>query len=514
MALNEDDQMQAVFISTRTPVEIDPVSGNEVPPGSLPEEVRDDIPAQLSEGEYVVPADVLRFYGIKFFEDLRENAKIELARMEAEGRIGGEPVEPTQQGDLTAEEMAEIEKMTMAVGGFSTQQPTQSTQPDPYQQQQMMYRQGAPVAMGNAGYDEGGQVRGYNSSSVVTSPPPPVAPPPPVTPVPANTQAQLDFSQFGAGFSFSPQAQDNLEQISQASFPEPEFTPVTMYGPNNGKPVVEAKTLEQYNKLLAEGYTLTPPVIDNDNGGGGEDQDPPDPTAWADDLDFTDTDAMNALVDEYLAVAKGEKEADGKLPGFLGAATQGIDKLQGVARSYALANMVEIFDPEEAERMRKKIDAVPKEGIFKIVPEGLYNGTQITSLLKSKFGATAGDILSSFGLRKYGKTYGSPANVLPDDATPNVSVTASEDSQGNTVITADNESSQAAGSALQNLQDNKSTYLETAAETGGESNVAATQQNIDDLETALSAGSQNPSGTISLKEGGLASKTKKKKNKK
>ena len=37
----------------------DPVSGNPIPNGSMAEEVRDDIPAQLSEGEYVVPADVL-----------------------------------------------------------------------------------------------------------------------------------------------------------------------------------------------------------------------------------------------------------------------------------------------------------------------------------------------------------------------------------------------------------------------------------------------------------------------
>ena len=29
---------------------VDPVSGNDVPPGSTQEEVRDDIPAQLSEG--------------------------------------------------------------------------------------------------------------------------------------------------------------------------------------------------------------------------------------------------------------------------------------------------------------------------------------------------------------------------------------------------------------------------------------------------------------------------------
>jgi hypothetical protein len=92
-----DEQMDAVFKSSRT--EVDPVSGNEVPPGSLPEEVRDDIPAMLSEGEYVVPADVLRFYGVKFFEDLRAQAKMGLAEMEANGRIGGEPIEE-ETGDV------------------------------------------------------------------------------------------------------------------------------------------------------------------------------------------------------------------------------------------------------------------------------------------------------------------------------------------------------------------------------------------------------------------------------
>jgi len=71
----------------------DPVSGNEIPPGSLAKEVRDDIPAQLSEGEYVVPADVVQYYGVKFFEELRAEAKRGLAEMEATGRIGGEPIE-------------------------------------------------------------------------------------------------------------------------------------------------------------------------------------------------------------------------------------------------------------------------------------------------------------------------------------------------------------------------------------------------------------------------------------
>jgi len=71
---------------------VDPISGNDVPPGSLPVEVRDDIDAKLSEGEYVVPADVVRFFGVKLFEDLRAEAKMGLQKMNEDGRIGGEPV--------------------------------------------------------------------------------------------------------------------------------------------------------------------------------------------------------------------------------------------------------------------------------------------------------------------------------------------------------------------------------------------------------------------------------------
>lgn len=88
-----DKEMEAVFKSSRAGV--DPVSGNDVPIGSTPEEVRDDIPAQLSEGEYVVPADVVRYYGVKFFEDLRTEAKTGWMQMEQNGRVGGEPIAPS-----------------------------------------------------------------------------------------------------------------------------------------------------------------------------------------------------------------------------------------------------------------------------------------------------------------------------------------------------------------------------------------------------------------------------------
>ena len=79
----------------------DPVSGNPIPIGSTAENVRDDIPAQLSEGEYVVPADVVNYWGIKLFEDLRAAAKIGFLRMEATDRLGGEPVDEDPQPDTT-----------------------------------------------------------------------------------------------------------------------------------------------------------------------------------------------------------------------------------------------------------------------------------------------------------------------------------------------------------------------------------------------------------------------------
>ena len=104
MAISE--QMEMAFGDQP---EVDPVSGNEVPTGSLPEEVRDDIPAQLSEGEYVVPADVVRFFGVKFFEDLRTEAKTGFNAMEANGRIGGEPIGMEMGGDELPFDISELQ---------------------------------------------------------------------------------------------------------------------------------------------------------------------------------------------------------------------------------------------------------------------------------------------------------------------------------------------------------------------------------------------------------------------
>lgn len=136
---------------------IDPESGNEVPPGSLPEEVRDDIPTMLSEGEYVVPADVTRYYGVKFFESLRDNAKVDLAEMQENGRIGGQPI-PEDDDDLTEDEMRLLDEvMGMNQGGMVNPQANQQMQMNnpipsvaPQQQQPMptSYNQPSGMAVG------------------------------------------------------------------------------------------------------------------------------------------------------------------------------------------------------------------------------------------------------------------------------------------------------------------------------------------------------------------------------
>ena len=100
---------------------VDPVSGNDVPPGSTQEEVRDDIPAQLSEGEFVFPADVVRYIGLENLMRMRQEAKQGLAQMEAMGQMGNSEEAsmpdnlPFDMYDLEVED--EQDELNFAVGG-------------------------------------------------------------------------------------------------------------------------------------------------------------------------------------------------------------------------------------------------------------------------------------------------------------------------------------------------------------------------------------------------------------
>ena len=111
---------------------VDEESGNEVPSGSLREEVRDDIPAQLSEGEFVFPADVVRYYGLEKLMQMRQEAKAGLARMEAMGQMGNADEAtlpddlPFTIDDLDMEDEEEYNnRQEFAVGGLAA--PLQNT---------------------------------------------------------------------------------------------------------------------------------------------------------------------------------------------------------------------------------------------------------------------------------------------------------------------------------------------------------------------------------------------------
>ena len=116
---------------------VDPVSGNEVPVGSLPEEVRDDVDAKLSPGEFILPADVVRFIGLERLMKMRDEAKKGIQRMSDIGQMGnadevGEESNSTYEDDGFESEIDDIlgevenennggdvnDQMKMAFGGY------------------------------------------------------------------------------------------------------------------------------------------------------------------------------------------------------------------------------------------------------------------------------------------------------------------------------------------------------------------------------------------------------------
>lgn len=88
---------------------------NDPPVGSTPSEVADDIPAMISEGEFVIPADVVRYVGLDKIRAMMQEAKHGLACMEEEGLIvdvdeDGRPQKPQEdQKEKSDDKVAIIE---------------------------------------------------------------------------------------------------------------------------------------------------------------------------------------------------------------------------------------------------------------------------------------------------------------------------------------------------------------------------------------------------------------------
>lgn len=131
---------------------VDPESGNDVPVGSTQEEVRDDIPAQLSEGEFVFPADVVRYWGLDTLMKMRQQAKMGLKLMEEMGQMGNSEeatIPDDMPFDINDLDMEDDGVLEYNVGGFVPQQQSgisgfQQSQFAGYQPQYQQYQPVTP----------------------------------------------------------------------------------------------------------------------------------------------------------------------------------------------------------------------------------------------------------------------------------------------------------------------------------------------------------------------------------
>ena len=434
-----DDQMQMAFMDeggiADDGMDVDPVSGNEVPPGSLAEEVRDDIPAQLSEGEYVVPADVVRYYGVKFFEDLRDQAKMGLADMEANGRIGGEPVPaggPINDEELSEQEMSAIRQMMtgMAEGGEVQ---------NPYLQQQQLYSQPRPAPIDEkrnttlSGVNpvegqmpiqtmaSGGQVQGYQDSSVVTS-------------TPSYAQNTFNPSQYGLGFSFMGQPQQTGTTSGDTTVVTPvtgESPMMTLYGPNGeirtfSMPLSEADAAE-VARLKEMGYSetkaVTPTPTTTGGGSGSTTQVESDPNSWMEKFDYTDMSNLGSQTSELL-----NKSPKGSVMGAF---------MNGTNAAQAAANIIIMeangADQAEVDRLKSQYQQFLKDSKLEYMPKGLINGDRLAKdVAKSEFVNLSRDAKDPFGnpIFKDDSSFQKHTNEMRSATRSNVAQTARDTKGG------------------------------------------------------------------------------------
>ena len=393
------EQMQMAFMNEGglkdDGMDKDPVSGNEVPSGSMAEEVRDNIPAQLSEGEYVVPADVVRYYGVKFFEDLRDQAKMGLADMEANGRIGGEPVPaggPINDEELSPQEMQAIrEVMGMAEGGDIQ---------NPYMQQQLLYSQPRPapiddqkntvVGITNPAQNQmpvqnmaaGGQIQGYQTGGLEQSFLDAgqsavnrgfVGFPLGSTIFPSEKTGQTVLGSTGTQVATTGAIDTAIKNTGTTGTDTSTLTTVTLYGPN-GEIVVLTLPTDQarYDQLISEGYTTTPPVENAPvvkTRGTRDRGDKPDinPNSWMKKFDYT-----GDLKTNNLAQQTSDELKKAPVGGVIGAFINGSNAAQAAANIIILENNG--GDPTKIAELKNQYKQFIKDTNLSFLPKGLING--------------------------------------------------------------------------------------------------------------------------------------------
>lgn len=318
----------------------DPISGNNIPPGSLAKEVRDDIPAMLSEGEYVVPADVLRYYGVNFFENLRGQAKQGLQNMEQNGRIGGTP--------MTQQDVARNMQQPMAPA------PVQAAQGAMMQSPMRIQQQPAPQAMGNAMpqqqpimANQGTMVQGFDQG---TADPRPNQYRSGWSPARAryNTQMFQGTSSQQANIAAAQEAaqeQAATEEITQFrkhynQAGESVQIKYTGTSPDNMSVAPGQEDLLSQYPLTEEEWLAYKKEMSRGSGeGGGEDPTPTgSDTSWLEGIDYTDQAAVKEWAATSLGLSKDEKFGT-KVGGVLFGGSAALSQAQDIAQVRAMAQI-------------------------------------------------------------------------------------------------------------------------------------------------------------------------------
>lgn len=224
---------------------VDPVSGNEVPSGSTQSEVRDDIPAQLSEGEFVFPADVVRYIGLENLMELRAKAKQGLAKMEAMGQMGN-------SDEATMEDNGEYEsEIDDLIDNFDPDDPEsmEFSQGGVVYAQQGAYMQGQPQQQFSYGFmppqQQGFQAPGYS-----------------VMP----TQTPFITSPARVAVGQAPVAPELRRYIG----PNNEVLMIPFYDgkPMKGYTIPSGYKYKPEEEAIAEAPEIAKPTVQRDDGGG------------------------------------------------------------------------------------------------------------------------------------------------------------------------------------------------------------------------------------------------------
>ena len=444
----------------------DPVSGNEIPPGSMANEVRDNIPAMLSDGEYVVPADVLRYYGVNFFENLRGQAKQGLQAMERNGRIGGTPM--TQQ-DVARN----MQQPVMANTGAMLE-------PE---------RQDPPQAIGNQTPGFGQPVQSFSNGG-----------PPDFTSNFNVATARMNTPMFQG--TSSQQANIAAAQQNQPQ-QGPEVTVFKTHYNINGETTqikyiqMPGGTLQPapgQEALLAK-YPLTEEewiAYSKGKGGGGGDDPPPTPTgsdtSWMDGINWADQASVKEWVEspEGLGMSEAARGLAMK-GGILGAIPQGI-QAQDIAKARGIRDYYEsIGDKEMVDYLDGKIKTAVDNGGFLI------------------------SALDKLGLMT-GKNYFKQMQNLTSVEQQNIKfggMSAEEKEKLDTDLRKDKEDRQKAAADFQKEAEAFKESDEGQEIIEKSDDPEDTAANLDAVIAGLETGAQT--GTIQLDEGGLMSSKPKKK---